>query len=86
MQGRRVETGTSPSDLAPGDCMLAKGDSGDWWIRAPKPPRVKTPERAVGTLTVGPVAPGEQSSIAVREPGGWHGWLRHGVWVPVPVA
>jgi hypothetical protein len=78
MNGRRVYPRESDGHLylQPGD--YGKDNDGMWYVR---PPRGHgghldghtVTEHEDGTITVSP-------SILDPEPGGWHGYLEHGVW------
>lgn len=82
MRGRRLPDGSPIAGVElPGDylrcgeilwCILPDGTT------ARIDNRWKIEEHEDGTLSLGPHNPGESHSI--RRAGGWHGFLRHGVW------
>lgn len=84
MQGRRVPWSAGTPDLEPGDYRWDGGPI--LWGMTPRgevariDERWKIEEHEDGTISVGPLAPGEMYSIWVNKPDGWHGWLERGVW------
>jgi hypothetical protein len=83
-QGRRVPVDTPTHELEPGDYRWNGGPI--LWGCAPTGEICRVDERwaivehADGTITAGPLAPGEASSIWINKPTGWHGYLERGVW------
>jgi hypothetical protein len=75
LEGRRVEDELDPADYRPGDFGRS---GGSWWVCLPTgqlgmlDDGWKIEEHANGKLTVDP---------SIHDPGGWHGYLRAGVWV-----